>query len=27
MEILENSRMKVSLNIEGIRKNKLKCGE
>jgi len=25
--ILENNKMKESLNIEGIEKNKLKCGE
>jgi len=27
MEILENNKIKESLNIEGIKKNKLKCGE
>jgi hypothetical protein len=26
-EILENNKIKESLNIEGIKKNKLKCGE
>jgi hypothetical protein len=27
IEILDNNKIRESLNIEGIEKNKLKCGE